>query len=133
MATLHLQFFSSLCTIINSIEGPRKHPTNWAPQLLRPALCQHVPRSIWNRIGQERKQPERLGKPTNSTSHCDSAIVNHLLHKPKCASQCNDNQFFILSKARSNFHLSVLESIFITLQKPNLCRQKEFIYKRKLL
>ena len=35
---LHLQFFSSLCTIINSIEGPRKHPTNWAPQLLRPAL-----------------------------------------------------------------------------------------------
>ena len=38
MATLHLQFFSSLCTIINSIEGPRKHPTNWAPQLLRPAL-----------------------------------------------------------------------------------------------
>ena len=38
MATLHLQFFSSLRTIINSIEGPRKHPTNWAPQLLRPAL-----------------------------------------------------------------------------------------------
>ena len=52
---------------------------------------------------------------SNSTPHCDSAIVNYLLHKPKCASQCNDNQFFILSKARSNFHLSVLESIFITL------------------
>ena len=100
---------------------------------LQDRIRQHVPRSIWNRIGQERKQPERLGKPTNSTPHCDSAIVNHLLHKPKCASQCNDNQFFILSKARSNFHLSVLESIFITLQKPNLCRQKEFIYKRKLL
>ena len=102
-------------------------------QRLQDRIRQHVPRSIWNRIGQERKQPERLGKPTNSTPHCDSAIVNHLLHKPKCASQCNDNQFFILSKARSNFHLSVLESIFITLQKPNLCRQKEFIYERKLL
>ena len=114
-------------------------------QRLQDRIRQHVPRSIWNRIGQgkqpeeerehkqERKQPERLGKPTNLTPHCDSATVNHLLHKPKCASQCNDNQFFILFKARSNFHLSVLESIFITLQKPNLCRQKEFIYKRKLL
>ena len=39
----------------------------------------------------------------------------------------------ILSKARSDFHLSVLESIFITLRKPNLCRQKEFVYKHKLL
>ena len=71
-----------------------------------------------------------LHKPYYITLHL---ITLHLLHKPKCASQCNDNQFFILSKARSNFHLSVLESIFITLQKPNLCRQKEFIYKRKLL
>ena len=45
-------------------------------QRLQDRICQHVPRSIWNRIGQERKQPERLGKPTNSTPHCDSAIVN---------------------------------------------------------
>ena len=51
----------------------------------------------------------------------------------KCASHYKDNQFFILFKARSDFHLSVLESIFITLRKPNLCRQKEFVYKHKLL
>ena len=51
MATLHLQFFSSLCTIINSIEGPRKHPTNWAPQLLRPALVHSV----------YAKQPDKFG------------------------------------------------------------------------
>ena len=37
MGTLHLQFFSSLYSIINSIEGPRKHLSNWVPQLLRPA------------------------------------------------------------------------------------------------
>ena len=43
MAILHLRFFSSLGTIINSIEGPRKHPTNWAPQLLRPALFVKIP------------------------------------------------------------------------------------------
>ena len=36
-------------------------------------------------------------------------------------------------KARSDFHLSVLESIFISRRKPNLCRQKEFVYKHKIL
>ena len=82
---------------------------------------------------QERKQPERPGKLANSIPHCDSAIGNHLLHNHKCASHYKDDQFFILSKARSDFHLSVLESIFITLRKPNLCRQKEFVYKHKLL
>ena len=72
-------------------------------------------------------------KLANSIPHCDSPIGNHLLHNQKCASHYKDNQFFILSKARSDFHLSVLESIFITLQKPNLCRQKKFVYKHKLL
>ena len=85
------------------------------------------------RTSQERKQPERPGKLANSIPHCDSAIGNHLLHNQKCASHYKDNQFFILSKTRSDFHLSVLESIFITLRKPNLCRQKEFVYKHKLL
>ena len=82
---------------------------------------------------EERKQPERPGKLANSIPHCDSAIGNHLLHNQKCASHYKDNQFFILSKARSDFHLSVLESISITLRKPNLCIQKEFVYKHKLL
>ena len=102
-------------------------------QHLQNRIRQHVPKSIRNRTSQERKQPERPGKLANSIPHCDSAIGNHLLHNQKCASYYKDNQFFILSKARSDFHLSVLESIFITLRKPNLCRQKEFVYKHKLL
>ena len=73
------------------------------------------------------------GKLPNSVLHCDSANGNHLLHNQKWASYYKDNQCFILSKARSDFHLSVLESFFITLRKPNLCRQKEFVYKHKLL
>ena len=103
-------------------------------QRLQDRIRQHVPKSIRNRTSQDqRKQPERPGKLANSIPHCDSAIGNHLLHNQKCASHYKDNQFFILSKARSDFHLSVLESIFITLQKPNLCRRKEFVYKHKLL
>ena len=92
-----------------------------------------MPTSIRNRISQERKQPERPGKLTNSIPQCDSMIGNHLFHKQKCVSHYKDNQFFILLKARSDFHLSVLESIFISLRKPNLCRKKEFVYKHKLL
>ena len=102
-------------------------------QRLQDRIRQHVPKSIQNRTSQECKQSEHPGKLANSMLHCDSAIGNHLLHNQKCASHYTDNQFFILSKAQSDFHLSVLESIFITHQKPNLCRQKEFVYKHKLL
>ena len=77
-----------------------------------------MPKSIRNRTSQKRKQPERQGKSANSTPHCDSAIGNH--HNQKCASHYKDNQFFIHFKAQSDFHLFVLELIFITLCKPNL-------------
>ena len=102
-------------------------------QHLQNRIRQHVPKSIRNRTSQERKQPERPGKLANSIPHSDSVIGNHLLHNQKCVSHYKNNQFFILSKARSDFHLSVLESIFITLRKPNLCRPKKFVYKHKLL
>ena len=69
----------------------------------------------------------------NSIRHCNSPIGNHLLNNQNCASHYKDNQFFILSKVQFDFHLSVSESLFITLRRPNLCRQKEFAYKHKLL
>ena len=68
-------------------------------QCLQDRICQHEPKSIWNRTSKECKQPERPGKLANSIPHCDSAIGNHLLHNQKCASHYKDNQFFILSKA----------------------------------
>ena len=110
--------------------------TTWVERLnvCRTESVSMSQKSIQNRTSQERKQPEGSGKSINSIPHCDWAIGNHLLHKqPKCASDYKDNQFFDLFKTRSDFHLSVLESIFITLREPNLCRQKEFAYKHKLL
>ena len=59
------------------------------------------------------------------------AIGNHLLRNQKCAPHFKRHSIFH-SKAQSDFHLSVLESIFIALCKPNWCRQKEFAYKHKL-
>ena len=92
-----------------------------------------MPKSIWNRTSKKCKESECQGKLANSIPHCDSAIGDQLLHNQKCASHYKDNQFFILSKAGFDFHLSILQSIFITLRKPNLCRQKEFVYKHKVL
>ena len=40
----------------------------------------------------------------------------------------NDDMFRIIGRARSSFHLAVLESIYIQTKKPPLCRQKEFVF-----
>ena len=97
-------------------------------QHLQDRICQHVPKTICNKTNQERIQPMRKSKINSSTNNCDSAIGTHLLKHPNCALHYNDDQFSILSKARSEFYLAVLESIHITSSKPALCRQKEFIY-----
>ena len=86
------------------------------------------PKSIRNRTSQERKQSERPGKLANLIPHCDSAMGNHLLHNQKCASHYKDNQFFILSKTRFDFHLSVLESIFITLFENLICVDRKSLF-----
>ena len=101
-------------------------------QRLQDRIYQHLPKSMRNKTGQEQKQPERQSTSGNFIPPCDWAIGNYLLYIQKCASHYKDDHFFILSKARSDFHLSVLKSIFIILCKPNLCRQKDFAYKHKL-
>ena len=49
------------------------------------------------------------------------------MQNPDCATQYSYDQFSVLAKARSMFHLSVLEVTYIKISiKPILCRQKEF-------
>ena len=59
---------------------------------------------------------------------CVSAIGLHLMQNPECAIQYSNDQFSILAKARSIFHLSVLEATYIKISKPILCWQKKFVY-----
>ena len=108
-------------------------------QRLQDRIRQYVPKSNRNRNGQERKQTERQGKSANlQKANLYRFVIRRLqiiCYKTKNVrtSHYKDNQIFILSKARFRFHLSVLESIFIILRKPNLRGQREFVYKRKLL
>ena len=102
-------------------------------QRLQDRIRQHVPKSIRNKTNQERIQPTRKSKINSSSPNCDSAIGTHLLKHPNCALHYNDDQFSILSKPRSKFHLAVLESIHITSSKPAMYRQKEFVYRLKII
>ena len=61
-----------------------------------------------------------------------SAIGQHLLHNPECASHYNDDKFSIFARGRSLFHLSALEATFIESLKPIICKQKDFVHSLKL-
>jgi len=61
-------------------------------------------------------------------SQTDSAIGLHLLQNKQCANNYKDQQFSILARARTAFHLSALEATYIKTLKPILYRQKEFVY-----
>ena len=64
---------------------------------------------------------------TISTKEYHSAIARHLsLNKEWSKAYCDDC-FSVLSRARSHRHLKVLESVYIRVQRPDLCVQKETV------
>ena len=97
-------------------------------QRLGDRIKQHVPSNIRNKTAPQREQPPRSCRSRNTVKTSDSAIGQHLLDNPDCAKLYNDDMFRIIGRARSSFHLAVLESIYIKTKKPPLCRQKEFVF-----
>ena len=96
-------------------------------QRLVDRIKQHVPTSIRKKSNTAREQPPRICKNNKSKINYESAIGQHLIANPECAKTYTDDNFRIIGQARSSFHLSVLESVYIIkTQNPVLCRQKEF-------
>ena len=84
---------------------------------------QHIFKSIRNKE-KPKVRPRRNCKaktPLNQLE-CDSVIGLRLLQNPDCAARYHDRQFSILIKARTQFHLTALEAVFVKTQKPILCR-----------
>ena len=97
-------------------------------QRMQDRINQHIPRCISDKRP-TKNLPNRECKISSTPSvYCNSAIGQHLLENKECAKHFNDAQFSILATARSSFHLSVLEAIYINSLQPILCRQKEFVY-----
>ena len=93
-------------------------------------IDQHVPNFIRRKQQPTKILPERKCKIRSRATHqqCVSVIGLHLIQNPECATQYSNDQFPILAKARSTFHLSVLEAAYIKISKPILCRQSLFIH-----
>ena len=70
----------------------------------------------------------RICKNNKSKINCESAIGQHLIANPECAKAYTDDNCRIIGQARSSFHLSVLESVYMKTQNPVLCRQMEFVF-----
>ena len=86
-------------------------------QRLQDRIKQHIPKAIRNEA-----QPNRDLFQSNHTS--TSSIGQHLLNNEKCASHYDDNQFSILAKGGTLFHLSTLESTFIKILQPSFVARK---------
>ena len=84
---------------------------------------QHIPSNIRDWIEGKRRKP--------SASYF-TAIGSHLLDNPECAKHYSDQRFTILARGRNQFHLKILESLFIQTMKPELCKQKQFVYQTSL-
>ena len=111
-------------------------------QRLQECIKQHVPKAIrqkttltqkqeTHRSQPTRTQPNRKCKPKSKTQfepESDSAIGQHLLESNQCARYYSDLQFKILTTARSQFHLSLLEEVYISRKKTGLCMQKQFVF-----
>ena len=86
-------------------------------QRLGARIKQHVPTKI--RLG------NYFADYINNTH--GSAIAEHLINNRECASTYSADLFTILSRYHSDFHLKVLETIYILIHKPSLCKQREYL------
>ena len=61
-----------------------------------------------------------------------SAIAQHLAANKPCLDSYNSQQFEIICRARNTLQLRVLEALHIRLLQPELCPQKELLFKLQL-
>ena len=81
-------------------------------QRLEVRVRQHIPRSLLS------------GRLTSGHSQAmDSTIGEHLLTINNCRTSYENDYFSVLHRARDKFHLKFLEAIYISMNRPSLCRQ----------
>ena len=127
-----LPAFSSSCVVYDFNCECGSRYVGRTSQRLSDRIKQHVPNAIRQKPIPTRKQPKRQCAST-TTVNCDSSIGRHLLSNKTCAEAYNESRFRILSKCRSSYNLKIKEAVYIKLNNPNLCKQKEFIFNLALI
>ena len=81
-------------------------------QRLEVRVRQHIPRFLLS------------GRLTSGHSQAlDSAIGEHLLTTNSCRTSYEDDCFSVVHRARDKSHIKFLEAIYISMNRPTLCRQ----------
>ncbi len=89
-------------------------------QRLENRILQHVPKSTQKILGKSPSPPTSIST--------QSAIAEHLLKNQNCGRNFSTAMFTIVDRGRSPFHLQILEALHISTKRPELCRQKKFVY-----
>ncbi len=96
---------------------------------LQKRIKEHVPVSLINACKLNTGSIDVIlksnGQPYTSKL---TSIGQHLKENPKCGQDFDKGQFSIVARARSDFHLKVLEAVYLKSWSPNLCIQKEYVY-----
>ena len=95
---------------------------------LRTRLNEHIPKCILRFIDEKTKIKTKA--VVNATKR--SSIAEHLVNSTNCAKNYDSSRFKILYNCTSSMDLVRLEAISIFLNKPELCKQKEFDYRVSL-
>ena len=91
---------------------------------LETRIKEHVPKCVREHI---KNSPKTTSIATLNAIN-RSSIAEHLIKNPICGKNFNDSSFKILRSTANNFDLIKIEAIYIHLNKPKLCKQKEFDY-----
>ena len=96
-------------------------------QRLHNRIAQPIPKSTETKPNPQ-ESCQHINKTKILTIHSWNSVTElHLLQNDESAKFYNDQQFSILGKAQTPFHLAALEATYITIHQLVLCHHKEFV------
>ena len=103
-------------------------------QTLRKRIGDHVPKCVEEYIEHVRSKDARMFDKMDKVKNAAqrSSICQHLLNSDSCLLGYNVQCFKPIAQARTKFHLDVMESLYITMMEPSICKQIEFVYRTLL-
>ena len=91
---------------------------------LKTRIKEHVPKCITSYISDRKNKRNAAVKNTMEKL----SIAEHRVNNPSCENNFETSNFSLMRQCSNILDLIRLESILIHLNKPNLCKKKEFDY-----
>ena len=101
---------------------------------LKTRLREHVPKCVLTTMSNPGEAPNSNPKLSLACQRAikKSSVAEHLMSNKECLEHYDDDRFTIIARGRNDYHLIVLESMFIMSLEPSLCKMQQFDYKLKL-